>query len=214
MRYRLCIFDLDGTLIDSQSVIRTALQNTARELGVASGVLHSSALPIGLPLTDILQQLGFRDVEHARAVYRKYYYHLLHLEKPFPGVPELLARLHHRVLLALATNKSFDGTQATLRHTGLSVFFDVIETIDRGNPKPDKDAFERISDFYRRQGTLLQPQDCLMVGDSPVDMEFAHNAGIDAAFAAWGFYTQDQLTTQPAYIVATPRELYAAVAHE
>lgn len=211
MKYRLCIFDLDGTLVDSRPAILAALQDTARELGIADAAVQSRSIHIGLPLAEILRQLGFQDIDQARGVYRRYYYLHNHLEKPFPGIPDLLTRLRHRVLLAVATNKTFDGTKATLQNTGLFEFFEVVESLDRGIPKPDRDTFDRIIRFFQGRGIQLQPAECLMVGDSPIDMQFARNAGIDAAFVRWGFQSEDQLSVKPTYTVATPEELYNVV---
>ncbi|MCX8043731.1 MAG: HAD family hydrolase [Desulfobacterota bacterium] len=209
MRYRLCIFDLDGTLIDSRHAIGAALQETARELKLDEVEVSQFALYIGLPLDSILQKLGFRDIEQARAVYRKHYYRFIHTEKPFPGIPELLTRLHGKVSLAIATNKSLKGTERTLRHTGLFPFFDVLETIDQGIPKPHRYTFDRICEFYRQRGSIFLPHHCLMVGDSPIDMAFADNAGIHAAFVRWGFHTEACLPIKPLYAVSTPDELYS-----
>jgi pyrophosphatase PpaX len=211
MKYRLCIFDLDGTLVDSRPAIFAALQDTARELGIADAAAQSRSIHIGLPLTEILRQLGFQDIDRARAVYRTYYYRYITREKPFPGMQDLLKKIHNKTRLAIATNKSFDGTQATLRNTGLLAYFDVLETIDKGVPKPDKDAFVRICAFYQRQGNALKPQDCLMVGDSPIDVQFAANAGIDSALVRWGFHADGQLSVQPTYLVATPEELSGVI---
>lgn len=211
MTYRLLIFDLDGTLVDSRQSIKSALRDTALEMGISEEEFLSRDLYIGIPLSDILRSLGMTDIEKARALYRSHYYHYITMEKPFPGIEDLLKKLHKRFLLALATNKAFEGTRATLQNTGLFDYFDVIESIDKGIPKPDRDTFDRISSFYKKQGTILKPEECLMVGDSPIDIEFARNAGIDSAFVRWGFHNEDQLPVKPTHIIATPEELYSVV---
>ena len=73
--------------------------------------------------------------------------------------------------------------------------------------RPDPDAFIRICAHYREQGKEFSAADCLMVGDSPIDLEFARRCGIDSAFARWGFHDAHELPLKPNYTLAAPAEL-------
>ncbi|MFC1591911.1 HAD family hydrolase [Thermodesulfobacteriota bacterium] len=109
--------------------------------------------------------------------------------------------------LAIATNKSLKGCKASLDITGIGHYFDVIEAVDTGAPKPDSDVLERIAAAYRSRGIGFELQECLMVGDSPIDMQFSANAGIDSVFVCWGFYDEDALGVVPTYRISQPAEL-------
>ncbi len=211
MKYKLIIFDLDGTLVDSRASITAAMQDMARELGLTQEQ-QGRRINIGLPMSDILRELGIQDIEAARTAYRKHYHKYTHMELAFPGVPELLEQLRGQAPLSIATNKAYEGSLRTLGNAGIRDYFDFIASLDQGIPKPDPDAFIRIRDYYRSQGKEFLPEDCLMVGDSPIDLEFASRCGIDSAFAEWGFHDGAGLFIQPNYRLHSPGELYRLLA--
>ena len=206
MKYKLIIFDLDGTLVDSRTSITAAMQDMARELGLPQEQ-HGRRINIGLPMSDILRDFGIEDIEAARAAYRRHYHKYTHMELAFPGVTELLDQLRGKVPLSIATNKAYEGSLRTLGNAGIRDYFDFIASLDQGIPKPDPDAFIRIRAHYRGQGKEFLPEDCLMVGDSPIDLEFARRCGIDSAFAEWGFHDGAGLLIKPDYRLHTPGEL-------
>ena len=212
MNYKLIIFDLDGTLVDSKASIMAAMGDMALEIGLTQDELAQRPVHIGLPMADILRDLGIDDIDDARVAYRKHYHKYTHMELAFPGVPELLEQLRGKVLLAVATNKAYEGSLRTLANAGIRDYFDFIASLDQGIPKPDPDAFNRICAHYQEQGKKFSPADCLMVGDSPIDLEFASRCGIDCAFAEWGFHDGAGLFIQPTYTLHSPGELYGLLA--
>jgi len=207
MNYKLIIFDLDGTLVDSKGSIMAAMGDMALEMGLTKDDLAQRPIHIGLPMSDILRELGIQDIEAARAAYRRHYHKYTHMELAFPGVPELLEQLRGKAPLSIATNKAYEGSLRTLGNAGIRDYFDFIASLDQGIPKPDPDAFIRIRAHYRGQGKNFSPEDCLMVGDSPIDLEFARRCGIDSAFAQWGFHDAQDLSLKPNYILASPADL-------
>ena len=188
MQYKLIIFDLDGTLVDSKASIMAAMGDMALEMGLPAEELARKPVNIGLPMVDILRGLGIDDIEAARAAYRKHYHKYTHLELAFPGVREALDLLRGSVPLAIATNKAYEGSLRTLGNAGILDYFDFIASLDQGRAKPDPDAFIRICAYYRERGRSFAAEDCLMIGDSPIDCEFARNSGINFVFARWGFH--------------------------
>jgi HAD superfamily hydrolase (TIGR01509 family) len=212
MAYKLVIFDLDGTLVDSRASITAAMHDMARELGMKQVQQQGRKINIGLPMSDILRDFGIEDIEAARAIYRKHYHKYTHMELAFPGVPELLEQLHGKIPLAIATNKAYEGSLRTLGNAGIRDYFDFIASLDQGIPKPDPDAFNRICAHYREKGKKFLPTDCLMVGDSPIDLEFASRCGIACAFAVWGFHDGAGLFIKPTYTLRSPSELHGLLA--
>lgn len=207
MKYLCYIFDLDGTVMDSRDSILSALRDTMRDFGLNTDDMFKGTAYIGHTLEKVLSSVGLVDVEKARELYRKHYYDYIMDEKPYPSMPELLESLHNRVLIALCTNKGHNGAKVTLEHNGLLHYFDTLESVDSGKAKPDPDTFHHIVDFYRRQGKALEPADFLMIGDSPTDMEYAHNCGIDSAFVDWGFFQREHLKHEPTYMISDPQQL-------
>lgn len=90
-----------------------------------------------------------------------------------PGLMDLLGGLKSRLGLAVATNR---GTtiQNVLNTFGLSTYFDiVVSSLDVKKPKPDPESLFKILDFFG-----VTPHGALYVGDSSVDYETAHAAGV------------------------------------
>ena len=103
----------------------------------------------------------------------------------YEGVKESInALLTKDVLLSVATNAPTKFACRMLEACGVSESFDFIIGADRvSNPKPDKEMLEYILNGYGYK----KEHKALMVGDNSKDMQAALNAGIEAAFATWGF---------------------------
>lgn len=208
MKYLLYIFDLDGTIINSRNSILNAIKDTMEDFGLPTDNYEDASKYIGQTLEDVLRGVGIRDIKKGRVSYREHYYSHIDEEKPYPGMSELIKNLHNHVLLAIVTNKGTNGTKHILEQTGLLQYFDLIESVDTvNNPKPHRESYDKILDFYAVQSKHLEPTDCLMIGDSNTDMEFARNSGIDSAFVDWGFFTIDDIKSKPSYIISAPQQL-------
>jgi hypothetical protein len=110
--------------------------------------------------------------------------------------------------MAVATNKGKNGARMSLEYTGLAEYFGIVITENEvSRLKPDPEPFEKILAFYRKQGYRFEKSDILMIGDSPTDIEFANNCGIDSAFAVWGYSNVSELLHQPTYVLRKPSEL-------
>jgi len=102
-----------------------------------------------------------------------------------PGLKDLLKMLKAEYGLAVATNRS-DTIGDVLESNGLTEFFDiVVSSLDVLRPKPDPESICKILDFFK-----ISPEQCLYVGDSPVDWQTARAAGVH--FVA---YRNDELET-------------------
>ncbi len=207
MPYKLFLFDLDGTLINSRHSIVSAFESVARDLGIEGGLFPDGETYIGYTLDEVFSKLDLSDPDKARELYRHYYYQFIHTEAAFPGIEETLSRLRGSVRMSVVTNKASRGCHASLTHTKLLSFFDCCQAVDTCIPKPHKDSFDRICAFYEQRGHCFKPRECLMIGDSPVDMQYAENAGIDSAFVSWGFYRRDALAAHPTYVISNPLDL-------
>ncbi len=93
------------------------------------------------------------------------------LEAPF--LRDFLIFLRPRFYTALATNRT-TTTHPVLRYHGLDRHFDmVVSALDVSRPKPHPESFWRILEHFQ-----LKPEEAIYIGDSQVDEEFAHNAGV------------------------------------
>jgi len=211
MKYMLNIFDLDGTLVDSEQAICKAFNDTLLHFGkqpIADSVCKKY---IGyIPFPEAIKNLGVdKNEKDIMETYRYYYFQYAEkYQKLFDGIKEMLEELKGKILISLVTNKGRDGTKITLQAIGIEGFFDYIVTEnDVKSIKPHREPYDKIIELYKKEGKSLVPEDILMIGDSPLDIDFARNAGIDSAFASWGFFEEKELHQAPTYILKKPSDL-------
>jgi phosphoglycolate phosphatase len=190
---RALIFDLDGTLIDSQRDLIRSVNATLQEMGLEelhedtiSGYIgHGAPQLIGRALGQrATPEHGQRALEFFLAHYEE---HKLDSTCAYPGVPEALEQLAG-LPMAILTNKPVRVSVRILEGLGLSRYF---RAIYGGNSfetkKPDPLGAQTI---LRELGAA--PSEGLIIGDSEVDVETARNAGTLAAAVNYGFGTHDR----------------------
>ena len=190
---RALIFDLDGTLIDSQKDLILSVNAMLRELGrlELSDDTISSYIGQGAPvLVARVLGNGATPEEHKRGIefFLGYYeVHKMDNTRPYPGVPEALAVLRGYPM-AVLTNKPVRISRRILEELGLAKHF---RAIYGGNSfetkKPDSLGALTI---LRELG--VPPKEALLVGDSEVDVQTARNAGALAAIVNYGFGVYDR----------------------
>ncbi|HVN34377.1 MAG TPA: HAD-IIIA family hydrolase [Casimicrobiaceae bacterium] len=192
-RFPFIVFDWDGTLIDSTSIIADSLQQACRDLGEPVPSDVDARYVIGLGLSDALRHVapGLPHDRHGELAAR-YRHHFLSRDaqtKLYPGARELLGELASAgFLLGVATGKSRAGLDRALAQQRLASLFVVTRCADEGFPKPHPDMLEQL---MGRVG--VAPQSTLMIGDTTHDIELARNAGASALAVAYGAHHADGL---------------------
>jgi phosphoglycolate phosphatase len=183
----LIVFDLDGTLVDSQVDLANAVNALLVELGRP-------------PLPDIVAMVG----EGARVLVRRaltaasldadtpgalerflahYDPHLLDNTRPYPGLIDVLEWIDGRLPMAVLTNKPARATELMLTGLGLRPHFqNVIGGDTSFGRKPAPAGLRHLA-----AQAVVDPARVLMVGDSPVDLATARNAGTQICLARYGF---------------------------
>ena len=141
----LVIFDVDGTLVDSQNLIVEAQAETFRRLGLEPPSREKTLSLVGLSLVPTFQALVGEDgpVDELVAHYREVFSTIISTpgrkEPLFPGVPELIEALHALpgLTLAVATGKSRRGLDDALHQVEMRGMFDGSRTADETAGKPD-----------------------------------------------------------------------------
>ncbi len=209
-RYRLIVFDWDGTLIDSAATIVECIQQASREMGLPVPDRQTASHVIGLGLHDSLR-LAVPSLPPERyadfaAFYRRHFLEREDAMAIFPGVRELLERLHASGrLLAVATGKSRHGLDRALQASGLDGCFAASRCADETNPKPHPAMLLELM-----QQLAVAPGRALMVGDTSHDLEMAGGAGVDAVAVTYGAHPEAALRAlEPRGCVASVAELAA-----
>lgn len=202
MRYKLIVFDFDGTLADSEASIIEALNLVALDMGL-SGVDRSGARQgIGLPLQRTIEMgLGLESEKISEGIelYRKHYNEVAFSSTSlFPGVKETLDLLRQDYLLAIASSKSRHGLIAMMRHLGIFEIFSFIagsQDVQQAKPAPDM-VLLALENLH------IPAQECLVVGDTVYDIEMGRRAFADTCAVTYGTNSADELRRlDPTFII-------------
>ncbi len=205
MRYRHVVFDVDGTLVDTEYCIIRALQDTLTELTGHTPPAEELAFCFGITGEDAVKRLPCGDPNALLERWTENMGRYAHTAGLFPGVAELLTALKGAgCSLGVATSRihaEFDGDMA---QSGLGPLFDrVVCADDTETHKPQPGPLLKYMEW-----TGAKPGGVLYVGDSIYDSQCAQGAGVDFALAVWGSHTLDR----PAkYYPKTPAELLTLI---
>ena len=212
---RLAIFDCDGTLVDSGSTIRAALEQAFAVHQLECPPPEVSRKVIGLSLMESMAALApGQDHAALTRTYKEAFFDLRgagKVEEPlFDGIAELLCTMEASGwLLGIATGKSDRGLGYCLDQHGLAERFVTLQTADRHPSKPHPGmALAAMAEAG------ADPSHTVFVGDTGWDMGCARNAGAGAIGAGWGYHDVEELETAGALGVALVPGEVAAMAEE
>lgn len=206
---RAVIFDLDGTLIDSLPDIALHLNTML----AARGLAPRSLVEIGEWVGYGAEQLIIRAVPHpeqvadALAEFRTHYRaRPVVSSRVFDGLAGELDKIAVGRKLAILSNKPHDLTVACADALLGRWSFAVVAGQRAGRPpKPDPAALLEVA-----AELAIDPRECVMIGDSEVDILTARAAGVRGVGVSWGLRSLDILVdAKPDHLVHTPRELGA-----
>jgi phosphoglycolate phosphatase len=209
-RYSVIVFDWDGTLFDSASMIVECIQDAARELGLRVPDEERASHVIGLGLQDSLRHAVPELPRERYAEFAEIYRRNFVAREPqmdlFPGIRELLADLESEgFLLAVATGKSRRGLDRALEATGIGGHFRASRCADETEPKPHPAMLQELMREFSTDAARL-----LMVGDTSHDLGMARNAGVDAVAVTYGAHPAQELRVwEPRGFVSSVGELRA-----
>lgn len=202
---RLVIWDVDGTLVDSQHNIVAAMHLACEQHGILPPPPEHVRRGIGLSLVEaVAQALTDHDTathERIAKAYQEAFFTLRarpdHVEHLFPGAAEALRRLDAAgLLLGMATGKSRRGVDHFVSHWALEDLFVTLQCVDDCPGKPHPAMIQRAL-----AETGCDPRLTVMVGDTTFDMMMARNAGVGAIGVTWGNHPASDLHRAGAHVV-------------
>lgn len=211
--YRGCIFDLDGTLLNTLEGIAHTTNLTLASFGLAPFETEAYKLFVGdgagKLIERVLLERGDKDLllydEMLAAYHRFFAVHCMYKLEPYDGIMDLIHSLKEKgVKIAVVSNKPHERVLQNMDAIFGKDFFDHLQGEKPGvNRKPDPAAV-----FETLKALGLNKEECLYVGDTNTDMMTGRNAGLDTAGVTWGFRSEEELRSyNPAYIVHHPSEI-------
>ncbi|MBR6383332.1 MAG: HAD hydrolase-like protein [Lachnospiraceae bacterium] len=210
--YKYLLFDLDGTLTDSQEGITKSVSYALINLGVEDLPEDIKLRFIGPPLKDSFPKYcGFDEetTEKAIALYRERYSKVGKFEnRPYEGIPELLKKLKddNRVLV-IASSKPTGFVEDILNKFDLRQYFDIISAADLSGKKCEKE--DVIKEALEILNLKNGDKDVVMIGDRHYDINGAKYFNLDSIGVNYGFaFDKNELKDAGAtYVVETVEEL-------
>jgi phosphoglycolate phosphatase len=202
---RLIVFDVDGTLIDSQRHIMAAMTHAFTVTGHSVPTLTEVLAIVGLSLPEAVARLAPQlDPETRDAIVSEYKHSFMTdriggaVSPLYSGAGAALDRLTARddIVLGIATGKSRRGLDHVLRAHGLSCRFATEQVADDHPSKPHPAML-----FAALADTRTGPADAVIVGDTTYDIDMGHAAGIRTIGVAWGYHGGPALRAAAADLV-------------
>ncbi|MFA6914537.1 MAG: HAD-IA family hydrolase [Endomicrobiia bacterium] len=204
----LVIFDLDGTLVDSQQDLTSAVNFTRKYYGLKplEVATVASYLGSGIPalVRSVLPNVDEKDIPNATVMFKEFYSkHLIDTTKTYSGVSEMLSSLKD-VRKAILSNKSEKFSKDIIEKLGLKDFFDSIyggDSFDekKPSPRPIYEIMESLS---------VKKENTIMVGDGANDIIAGKTADIKTIAVLYGYSPKEKVEKlQPDFIAATPKDV-------
>lgn len=206
------LVDLDGTITEPARGILTAVQYSLERVGADVPAAADLTWVIGPPLRTVLPKLGVpaEKVEEGVRLYRERYVTQggMFDADLIPGIDDALRTLKgqgHR--LYVATSKPHVYAKPIIAHFGLDDVFDAVHGAELDGSVDSK--AEVIAVILRTHA--VDPSACIMIGDTPFDVEGARHLGIPTIGVSWGHGDERLAASKPAAIISSAGELPGAV---
>ena len=189
MRYRLAIFDLDGTVLETLCDLKNSLNAALEQAGYPTHSLEKVRQMVGNGMVNLVQRslepVTDRDAfTQVYELFRAHYgEHCFDHTRPYEGICALLRRLRENgIQTALITNKNQDAMKKYTER-----FFPGLFDFESGfrDDVPPKPAPDSVNACLEALGVCRR--DAVFIGDSEVDLQTAKNAGMDVVSVTWGF---------------------------
>lgn len=209
--YKLAIFDLDGTLLDTLNDLANACNYALNEMGFPIHKVEEYKNFVGggryklidkiLPDENKCEEI----INKTMSLFDNYYEaHMIDLTKPYDGIYEMIEELISKnVEIAVVSNKPHEFTVDVVKKFFNGKFKVVYGHRPEFPTKPNPESVLQVINELK-----VEKEDCVYIGDSDVDIKTASNASIASIGVSWGFRGRKELQAAGAdFVVDSPKEL-------
>lgn len=213
--FEAVIFDLDGTILNTLDDLADSANYVLAAQGFPTHPTEQYKTFVGNGIPKLIQRMLPTDAsdevfERTLAAFEKYYdAHKNDKTAPYDGIPELLSVLKSRgVRLCVLSNKQHDlSVQIVKHHFGENTFDIIRGKMEQFPAKPDPASCNDVISALN-----IPKSNILYAGDSNVDMQTGHNAGLTKCGVSWGFRSIEELRSAGAdYIASSPQDILQIV---
>lgn len=201
MKFKHIVFDVDGTLIDSETTVLKSLQKTLKEEGIKKS-LEELKFALGIPGRDALLILKINDLERVEEKWMKNVTIYADEITLFDGVKQVIQELKSKNFkLGIITSKTKEEYNIDFIKFDIHSYFDlVICADDTIKHKPDGEPMEKYIEI-----TGASKEEIIYIGDSIYDMQCSKNAGVNSALALWGAHNPEKIESN--YKLKHPKDI-------
>lgn len=194
MRNRIILFDLDGTLIDSTQAVFESFCHSFKTLGEKEPSFNAVSSQIGHTLEDMFQTLGAKNenLQKHIDVYKGHYRQICNAKTQLlTHAKEAILKAHTFATLGVVTTKTGKYSKLLLEHFDVLQYFAcVVGREDVTYAKPDKEPILKALELIN---IPLQKNQIFMIGDTPLDILAASNAGVNSIGVLSGYASKETL---------------------
>lgn len=199
--YKHIVFDIDGTLIDTEYAVLHSLKNLLKEEYNRDYKIEELEFALGITGEAAIKQLEISDIERTVDLWNDKLNKYKESVCVFNGIEELLKVLSQNHKLGIVTSKTKEEFEEEVTHFGLNKYFGVIICADDTEKhKPNPEPLLKYMELANAKN-----KETIYIGDSIYDMQCAKASKVDFAFAKWGNKRQN---IEAKYTLSQPSELF------
>jgi HAD superfamily hydrolase (TIGR01549 family) len=200
--YKYIIFDIDGTILDTELAGLTSLQRLLREELDKEFSFEELSFSLGIPGEVTLNKLGIKNVSEAFNKWYEYSRDYFHHVKVFDNIRETLEGLKSRgVSMGIVTSKTRGEFDKDIIPFGIDEYFKyIICADDTEKHKPNPEPILKFIELSK-----ASKEECIYIGDTKYDSDCAFSADIDFALALWGAKSSKGIRAK--YELKSPKEI-------
>lgn len=214
MKYKIVIFDLDGTILNTLDDLADSTNYALKVNGMPERSVEEIKHFVGNGIRKLMERAvpqGTQEDEIVKvhSTFTEYYkIHCADKTRPYDGIKELIERIRSLgIKTAVVSNKADYGVQTLCRDYFPGLFDYAVGEREGIHRKPYPDSVNEVLRCFNVDRT-----EALYIGDSEVDIQTSANAGMDVCMVGWGFRDENYLKAQGAkFVVHTPEEIWEHV---
>lgn len=210
MAYRLAIFDLDGTILDTLDDLTDSVNYALIEYGFSVRTKEEICSFVGNGIRLLIERavpdgIDEKSVDNVFEAFKSYYkLHCADKTKPYKGIVECLKKLRQQnIKTAVVSNKADFAVQELCEQYFAGLFDFSVGEREGIEKKPSPDSVNEVLNILNEM-----KNNAVYIGDSEVDVQTAQNAGLNCISVTWGFRKREFLVNEGAKIFAdTPEDM-------